>query len=184
MNGKYKFNHADMQILGAIKGLLRKLAAPGSVAPAQLVTVAKVLHVLSRLPCSSENVQATIGISLRVKQEGCSSLSYCRFSVTEAQLDLTCGGSEYTEGEGSDSFTTMEWFARPGRQSEFNGTWDHAWMREDEYSYPPIPEFDFSSCEISVEDDDNPLLDEEEDAGEDIDEGLKPASAPHLTIPQ
>ena len=174
MNAEYKFNQTDRQILESIEGLLRKLAAPGSVTPAQLVTVAKVLHVLSRLPRTSENVRATIGISVRVKQEGCSSLSYWQFSVTEDELNLTCGGSEYTERVGSDSFTTMEWLAHPGKPSEFNGTWDHAWMREDEYSDPPIPEFDFSSCEVSVEDDDNPLLHEEKDAGEDIDAGPKP----------
>ena len=84
--------------------------------------------------------------------------------VAGVELHLDCGGSEYTEGVGSDSFTTMEWSAYPGRRTDYDDSWDSAWMQHDYYSNRPVCTENFSDCEVSVEDDDNPLLSEPEES--------------------
>jgi hypothetical protein len=94
-------------------------------------------------------------------------MSYWQLSSSEGVLELSCGGSEYTKECGSNSFTSMEWSLRPGERAEFNGTWDRSWVREDDYSDQPIHGFDFEECDISIEDDENPLLhDQDEDETE------------------
>jgi hypothetical protein len=78
------------------------------------------------------------------------------------------GGSEYTEGVGSDSFTTMSWSAQLGERADYDGSWDDSWMQRDEYADSPVHSEDFRGFSISVEDDDNELLfdtESNEDAG-------------------
>lgn len=170
MNYLYRFNATDKQVLAIVGQILKAIAASRSTRPAQLVTVAKVLHVLSRLPRVTKSVHATIELSMRIKQEGCSSSSSWQFSAGEGWLVLSCGGSEYTEGVGSDSFTTMTWSAQPGQRTEYDGGWDSYWMGSAGQSEADASSFsDLGECEISIDDDDNLLLCEPEnsDSGED-----------------
>jgi hypothetical protein len=171
MNKTYRLNEKDTEVLAAIGHLLKRLAASESIRPAQLVTIAKVQHVLSRLPRVTEGVCATIEISHRINQEGCSSSSIWHFFAGDGQLALSCGGSEYTESVGSDSFTTMTWEAQPGEQTDYDGSWDDSWMeRECEgYSDSASCGNSFEDCEISIDDDDNPFLFESEEADGDDD---------------
>lgn len=90
-------------------------------------------------------------------------MSYWQLSASDDALELSCGGSEYTKECGSDLYTSMEWSLRPGKRAEVNGTWDRAWMQEDEYSDKPIYGLDFEECAISIEDDENPLLYDQDD---------------------
>jgi hypothetical protein len=46
----YKFNDTDQNIVEAARLLLRKMSATGTIRPAQLITVAKLHHVLVTLP--------------------------------------------------------------------------------------------------------------------------------------
>ena len=164
MSKLYRFNETDKQVLLAVGNLLRRLIASGRLRPAQLVTIAKVQHVLSRLPSATDGVTATIEISWRISYDGSSGSSSWQFSVGREWLNLSCGGSEYTEGVGSDSFTTMDWSARAGERTDYDGRWDDRWMeRYEGYSDPPAHSSDFSNCTISVDDDDNPLLFEPEE---------------------
>lgn len=160
MNESYRLNKADQQVLAAIDRLLKRLAVSKAIRPAQLVSVAKVLHVLSRLPRVAEGVCVTIEISYQIKQEGCGSSSVWHLFVGEDSMALSCGGSEYTDAVGSDSFTTMSWTARPGERTDYDGSWDDSWMERDDegYSDPALNAEDLSDCTISIDDDDNPLL--------------------------
>jgi hypothetical protein len=168
MTSKYRLNDRDLQILAAVGRMLKRLVASESVRPAQLVTIAKVQHVLSRLPLVTEGVCATIDISWRINEEGCRATSGWQFSVGDDSLTFSCGGSEYTEGVGSDSFTTMSWSASPGERSEYDGTWDESWMGPDDQGYSEADTFrSLHECDISVEDDENSLLSEADDSDED-----------------
>ena len=124
MRERYIFRKRDQQVVQAVERLLKRLVRSSVLEAAQLVSVAKVLHVLSRLPRATENVCVTVGLAFRVQQEGCSSSSNWQFSVGSDWLNLSVGGSEYTEGVGSDSFTTMSWSAQPGERADYDGSWD------------------------------------------------------------
>ena len=169
MSERYIFEERDQQVIRAVVRLLKQLARSEVLEPAQLVSVARVLHVLSRLPRVTESVCVTIELSWRTGQEGCSSSSVWQFSVGSERLTLSIGGSEYTESVGSDSLTTMSWSAQPGQRTGYDGSWDDSWMKQDEeYSDTPVNSEDFRGCSITVDDDDNELLsrsesDEEED---------------------
>jgi hypothetical protein len=173
MNEPYRLNKADLQVLAAIDRLLKRLAASKSIRPAKLVSVAKVLHVLSRLPRVTEGVCVTIEISYQIKQEGCGSSSVWHLFVGEDSMALSCGGSEYTEGVGSDLFTTMTWEAQPGERTDYDGSWDESWMERDDegYSDPAVFAEDLCGCKISIDDDDNPLLFDDDGAVPSRDDG-------------
>lgn len=128
MESKYQLNSTDLQVLAAVGRVLKQLVTSERISPAQLVSIAKVQHALLRLPRVTEGVCVTTGISWKINPEGCGGSSGWQFSVSDDGLELHCGGSEYTEGVGSDSFTTMSWSARPGRWSDYDGTWDESWM--------------------------------------------------------
>jgi hypothetical protein len=172
MNESYRLNKADMQVIAAIGRLLKRLAASESIGPAQLVSVAKVLHVLSRLPRVTEGVCVTIEISYQIKQEGCGSSLVWHLFVGEDSMALSCGGSEYTEGVGSDSFTTMTWEAQPGERTDYDGSWDETWMEREceDYSDNSLFVSNFRDCAISIDDDDNPLLFESDETGHSSDQ--------------
>jgi hypothetical protein len=167
MKPEYRLNAVDEQILDDIRRLLNRLVHSAKLRPEQMVSIAKIQHVLSRIPRPTSQVNVTLGLSYRARQEDCGSMSYWQLSVSEEALKLSCGGSEYTKECGSDSYTSMAWSLRPGKPAEFDETWDRAWMQEDEYSDVPIYGLDFEDCEISIEDDENPLLfDEDENESE------------------
>ena len=63
----YKFNDTDRNIVEAARLLLGKLCTPGTIRSAQLVTVAKLHHVLLKLPKVTYGVTASATISTQMK---------------------------------------------------------------------------------------------------------------------
>ena len=167
MSHRYIFGKRDQQIIRAVERLLKRVVRSGVLEASRLVSVAKVLHVLSRLPRATGSVCVTIELAFRTKQEDCSSASSWRFSVGSDWLNLSVGGSEYTEAVGSDSFTTMTWSAQPGKRTDYDGSWDESWMEQGEDSEEPVHADDFRSCSVSIEDDDNELLYDSDSSEED-----------------
>jgi hypothetical protein len=162
----YKFNNTDRNIVEAAQLLLRKLCAPGTIRSAQLVTVAKLHHVLLTLPKVTYGVAASATISTRMKYAEIMTLSWWTFSVDEGKLSIECGGHEHDPAIGGDSYTTMSWSASPGEMTEYNDRWDEKWMVPDLGYYPDRNiNIDFASGEYTVEitDSDNPLLEDSED---------------------
>jgi hypothetical protein len=107
MSAKYQFNDEDRKVLQAAADLVRRLLWSGKVRPAQVVSVAKVQHVLLRLPGVTTNVNVTIELAERIKQDGFSSCSDWQFSVGEDWLNLSCSEIQYTKEAGSDWFTVF-----------------------------------------------------------------------------
>ena len=162
----YKFNDTDQNIVEAARLLLRKLCAPGTIRSAQLVTVAKLHHVLLTLPKVTYGVTASTTISMRMKYAEIMTLSWWTFSVDEGKLSIECGGHEHDPAIGGDSYTTMSWSASPGEMTEYNDGWDEKWMVPDLGYYPERDiSIDFASGEYTVEitDCDNALLEDNED---------------------
>ena len=162
----YKFNNTDRNIVEAAQLLLRKLCAPGTIRSAQLVTVAKLHHVLLTLPKVTYGVAASATISTRMKYAEIMTLSWWTFSVDEGKLSIECGGHEHDPAIGGDSYTTMSWSASPGEMTEYNDGWDEKWMVPDLGYYPDRNiNIDFASGEYTVEitDSDNPLCEDSKD---------------------
>jgi len=171
MNKPYRLNTLDQLVIEAAGQLLRRIATSNCISPAQLVSIAKVQHVLSKLPQVNEDVCVTVGLSWSVNQDGNRGSSGWEFTVADGELSLYCGGSECTEGVGSDSFTTMSWSAYPGQETDYDGSWDSAWMGSQcSGALDAGTGFPLCECHVSVHDEDNPLLsdgDVSDDDGEE-----------------
>ena len=100
MPQKYRFNSEDEAVMIEVNGLVRRLIYSGSLQPAQIVSVAKVLHVLSNLPSVNEDVSVTV--ELTAKREGKGRFKSFRLSVSN-ELHLECATR--------DGLMTMEWHA-------------------------------------------------------------------------
>jgi len=176
MSERYRLNNDDLDILKAVRLLLRNMTELGVIRPAQLVTVAKLLHVLWAAPQVCESVSASVSISSRIKYQESSGSSSWEFSANEGCLSLSTGGTEYDPAVGSDSYSTMEWSIRPSEASDYNGIWDERWMVPNLQYYPERKlHIDLKSGEYSfgITDHDNSLLDEVFGLLEDSDEGLE-----------
>jgi hypothetical protein len=162
----YTFNDTDRNIVEAARLLLRKLSVPGTIRPAQLVTVAKLHHVLLTLPQVTYGVTASATISTRMKYAEIMTLSWWKVSVDEGNLSIECGGHEHNPDIGGESYTSMSWSASPGERTEYDDRWDEQWMVPDlNYYLERDINIDFASGEYTVEitDCDNALLEDNEE---------------------
>jgi hypothetical protein len=57
MSERYHFDDDDLVLLEAAKALLQKTVASGNLRPAEVVSVAKLQHVLSRLPKATSGLE-------------------------------------------------------------------------------------------------------------------------------
>ena len=146
MPQNYRFDSEDKPIIFAIDGLVRRLIYSGKLRPAEIVSVAKILHVLVNLPSVNEDVSVTV--ELKAKREGYGLFKSFRFSVSN-ELYLECATR--------DGILTMEWHAFPGRRTERDEYWESEWMPHFYSSDQPLA-LNLDDCEITVEDEDNPLL--------------------------
>jgi hypothetical protein len=182
MNERYKLGAKDEETLEAAASLLKKVASAGTTRPAQLVSVAKVLHVLSVLPRVTPEVTAFVSVSSPRRKFGdIETYHWWTVEVEEGRrLRIWSGGHYYQRSTGGDTFTTMSWRANTEEPAEMDDYREALWM------VPGVPSFsegvesiDLASEGYSIEivDHDNGLLDlgrdediEDADAEVDADE--------------
>lgn len=170
MSERYILSNRDLRVVQAMERLLKRLVRSEVLKPAQLVSVAKVLHVLSHLPRVNENVCVAVELAYHTERSGGSSSSIWRLSVGSDLLDLSVGGWDCSDAVGTDSHTTMSWTVQPGERPEFNGSWDDDWMQNCDDGGVGVYAEDFRGCSVSIEDDDNDLLYElEPPEGDNVD---------------
>lgn len=75
-----------------------------NLSPLDIISFAKALFVLSRYPKVTIEGYLDISSSTRWPNGG---LSYTSLVLNSDSFELNIGGSEYTEGIGGDSFTTL-----------------------------------------------------------------------------
>lgn len=146
MPQKYRFNSEDETVISEVRGVVARLIYSGRLKPAEIVSAAKVLHVLVNLPTVNEEVSVTV--ELRAKSEGEGRFKSIRLSVSN-ELHLEC--------ETRDRVMTLEWDAYPGRRTEHDENWETEWLPHFYWSNHPLA-LNLDDCEITVEDEDNPLL--------------------------
>jgi hypothetical protein len=162
MPQKYRFNSEDKAVMFAVDGLVRRLIYSGRLQPAEIVSVARVLHVLSNLPSVNEDVSVTV--ELTAKREGKGRFKSFRLSVSN-ELHLECATR--------DGLMTMEWHAYPGRCTEHDEYWEAEWLPHFYGSDEPLA-LNLGDCEITVEDEDNALL--FQPSQDDCDDAEEPSS--------
>ncbi len=161
---RYSFSEMDRDLLGAAALLLKKVVAADTLRPAQLVSVAKLQYVVSRLPRVTTDLDLTVSvIGPRRKFGEIETWHYWDVGIEGERLFLESGGHFYRPSTGGDSFTTMNWSAVPGEAAEFDD------YRETHRIVPDIEtfengvagvEFTSGAYRIEVNDFDNPLLEE------------------------
>ncbi len=171
MSERYKLDTRDKVLLSAATILLKKVAAAEATRPAQLVSVAKLLHILSVLPRVTPNVTASVQVSCPRHQFGdIETFHWWEFAVEESRLRISSGGHFYQPSSGGDTFTTMIWRASPEQPAEQDDYRESLWMVPDVRSFPEgVESIDlaFGSYSVEITEHDNPLLEEyeDEDAG-------------------
>ena len=110
MNELYEFDSKDLELLSAAIILLKKVAGAATTRPAQLVTVAKLQHVLSTLPQVTTCVTASVSVCCPKHQfDEIETFHWWNFEVEGDQLRISSGGYFYRPSTGGDTFTTMTW---------------------------------------------------------------------------
>jgi hypothetical protein len=175
MSEPYYFGDDDLVLLEAAKALLQKTVASGDLRPAEVVSVAKLQHVLSRLPNVTSGLDVSVSVTSGRRTFGeIETWHSWRVEFGEETLSISSGGV-YVGPNGSDSFTTMSWAAVAGIPAELNDYLPTLRMVPDVQSFPDaVAGINFASGSYGVEvsDDDNPLL--EEDQEEDDEDGERP----------
>ena len=171
MIGNYNLNTRDKSLINAATLLLRKVATARITKPGQLLTVTKLLHVLSKLPAVPDNGFVSVMVCSPSQDFGEISTSRWWEVVVEApQLRISSGGSFYRPISGGDSFTSMSWSAMPEHAGEF---YDH---RESLRIVPGLRSFPEEIAAIDLRargytleiyDDDNDRLEEDERPDDD-----------------
>lgn len=168
---KYIFNSVDRKLIAAAKLLLRKAAAWAELPPAQLITIAKLLHMLSRLPHVDPNLDAQISVSSPRKSFGeIKTFHWWDVIAENGILRLTSGGHFYQPSTGGDTFTSMIWEAHPGEETELQDFSENNSIVPDLQTYRDgVASVNFAGqgYSITVTDSDNSALDEMEEYSEE-----------------
>jgi hypothetical protein len=172
MSERYQFNRSDLALVKAAVGLLKKAFAAESVRPAQLVSIAKLLHVLSVLPRVTSGIIASASVSSPRRTFGeIETWHWWDVEIENERLSISSGGHFYRESTGGDTFTTMRWVAIPEEPAQLDDYSDSLWMVPDLQRFSDAVEgIDFASglYKVEVTDSDNPLLEDDDDTNEQI----------------
>jgi hypothetical protein len=159
----YCFDQRDRALIASAAIFLRKVVTAESLQPAETVSVAKVLHVVSRLPkppAAQMSVMVTV-VSPRRNFGDVETRHWWEVGVKGDKILIANGGHLFTTSTGSDTFTTMLWTANPGVEPDFTDYRDHLAAVFKVKSFPDaIASLDLANDEYKVEinDSDNPLL--------------------------
>lgn len=175
MSERYQFDANDHELLRAASDLLKKAATATTTAPAQVVSIAKLQHVLSVLPRVTNGVEVSVSVSSPRRKFGeIETWHWWEVAAEDGRLAISAGGHFYQPRTGGDTFSTMSWAAVPEEPAELDDYRETLWMVPDVRSFPEgVASIDFASGGYSTEvtDSDNPLLEgEEESEDEDTDD--------------
>jgi hypothetical protein len=175
MPERYNLNARDRSLLQAATNLLKRVAAAETLRPAELVSVAKLLHVLSILPRVTSDLEVTVQVTGPRREFGeIETLHYWEVAVEGERLSISSGGHFFQPSTGGDSFTTMIWAAIPEEFSDLDDYRQSLWMVPDVLWFPDaVAGVDFASggYKIRVIDEDNSLLEDDEDPNEEGSDG-------------
>jgi CheY-like chemotaxis protein len=174
MPESYRFDRKDRALLTAASGLLKKAANAEILRPAELVSVAKLQHVLSLLPRATHDLEITVSVlGPRRKFDEIETWHYWDIGIEGTRISISSGGHFHQPSTGGDSFTTMNWTAVPEEPAELEDYRGTLWMVPDVQSFPEavsVIEFASGAYRIEIIDPENALLQQDENTDEAKDE--------------
>lgn len=163
--GCYFLRGRDRRIVTASIKLLQKIISAPFTRPAELVSVAKALHLLKLLPRITE-----AGVTLRINLSGprrwFGEHEIWHWWTVELDghfIQVYSGGHFYRESTGGDSFTCFQWSAEPGEEPDYSDYLEQLQIVDDAQPFQlEVAAMDLTEpgFKLEVEDQDNPLLDE------------------------
>ena len=161
---RYQFNGRDLALVSAAHTLLSKIATSTAIRPAELVSLAKLLHVFSRLPLVTPGLEVTLSLAGPSRQFGdIETRHHWDVSIEGDRLDVSSGGYFSRPSTGGDTFTTMSWSATPDAPCELCDYRRTLTIVPDVQSFPEAVaalEMNSGHYELDVIDDSNVLLDD------------------------
>lgn len=170
----YCFSGIDGTIVKAAKLMLNRVIKSHLPSSAQVVSVAKLLHIFERLPRLpyDEPICVTVTSPRRMHGE-IETFFWWTVTQTEQTIRVTGNGHYYHPSSGGDSFSVFYWEATPETQGEYLDYSVNLHM------VPDLQDFELSVSEmnlseagykVAVEDDSNELLNDDDDTIEEIDD--------------
>jgi len=171
MSERYQFDARDRALVEAAATLLKKVAFAEITTPAQLVSIAKLQHVLSALPRVTSGVEISVSVACPRRTFGdIETMHWWDVGVEQGRLSISSGGHYHHPQTGGDTFTTMNWEAVPEEGTELNDYRESLWMVPDVRSFPEaVASIDLAAGGYTLEitDEDNTLLEEDDQDEED-----------------
>ncbi|MCF8131351.1 MAG: hypothetical protein K9N10_22810 [Deltaproteobacteria bacterium] len=171
MDEIYYLNDRDKIVVSSAILLVEKIINAPCISPAEQVSVAKVLHVLKHMPASSESITVSIGLSGPTRCFGEHEINhYWSIEIEDDQIRISSGGYFYRPSTGGDSFTCMSWNAAPGCEPDYGDFLDRLYIVDDAQPFDDeVAELNLTDdgYDLTIMDDENPLLDEDCDFDED-----------------
>jgi len=161
----YILNDKDKIVINSAIGMLQKIISAPFVKPSQLVSIYKVLHVLTKLPETTEDVDVVIDLCGPKRRFGKHEIfHYWKIEIEPNYISISSGGSFYRPSTGGDSFTCLHWTAQPECEADYNDYLDSLSIVDDAQPFDvEVEQMDLSQPGYSLDifDDDNPLLDDD-----------------------
>jgi hypothetical protein len=152
MPKSYILKESDKALLADAAALLKKILLSEKLRPAELVSVAKLQHVLSAVPRVTADVEVTVSvISPRHKFGEIETWHYWDIGIEGEEISISSGGHYYDPRTGGDSFTTMQWVAAPEEPAELDDYHAHLSIVPDVKSFRQgTRDIDFVSEEFKI----------------------------------
>lgn len=126
---KFILNKRDWHIINAANHLLWKVVKSSQVKPVHLVGLGKALYTLKRLPKVTEGVSVLVEVySPRKWYDNREIWRHWTVEICGDEIHINSGGHHYTKEVGGDSFTTFQWFAKPGYEAVYDDYSADLWM--------------------------------------------------------
>lgn len=176
---EYELGSSDLTVVKAAIQLLKKLILAPFVSPAEIVSVSKVMHVLKRLPQTSSEMNVSLSLtgprrSFEGQEEKHEIYHWWDVDIDGTLITITSRGHFYRKSTGGDSFIAMDWKAAPGFETDHAVFLDQLGLVDDAQPFEQeVMQIDLSKpgYKLTVNDDDNPLLEEiAEDEEDDLSE--------------
>lgn len=178
MNDEFDDDGGDMYLLTDQDRALTKLASHVLHAAlnspisswAQRVSAAKLMHVYSRLPAASSTTSVEVTFTPTRQRYGPVELGFwLTVGATDGWLKIQYAGHYYHPDTGGDSFTVFTWGAAPGNAPRYDvGSLGVVRSLVDPMKCLRELVAAAEDCRIAVEDDENPLLEDDAIEGDQL----------------
>ncbi len=170
-NGQYMLKDRDKKIITAALTLLEKIIRSSFVRPAELVSIAKLLHVLQALPTVTDGVDVHLTLTGPRRWFGDHEIfHWWDVSIENGLIEISSGGHFYRKSTGGDTFRAMHWSSAPEEEPDYKDYLNELWMVDDAQPYcQEVITLDLTQTGYSLEvmDNDNSLLDAIADSNEE-----------------